>query len=207
MRHPSRFGLSRVGVRASLPSMRLTRHWMSCRILYDRLQSTVAPTNPYALSSAAHLASLASSSSAASTSSNPNAPPSILAPPSYPLADPAAPELFLRQLDAQKLAALDQPGAAASHVEYGERPVDGIAGEGDAAKEHRALMAAGGPVNGQANGGGGNAVQAAMQAAADAAAAAAGSSGDVAASSAAVPQAVELAQAQAQAQQMQVDEA
>ncbi|GAA5925504.1 hypothetical protein JCM3775_001427 [Rhodotorula graminis] len=163
-------------------------------ILYDRLQSTVAPTNPYALSSALHLASLASSSTA-STSSDPNAPPSILAPPSYPLADPAAPDLFLRQLDAQKLAALEQPPAGGStHVEYGERPIDGIAGEQAAAREHRALMAAGGPVNGQAAHG--NGVQAAVQAA--------GASGaGAAAPEAAVPQAVEPAQAE----QMQVDKA
>lgn len=168
-----------------------------CSILYDRLQGTVAPTNPYALSSASHLASLASSS-AASTSSDPNAPPSILAPPSYPLADPAAPELFLRQLDAQKLAALEQaPAGGATHVEYGERPIDGIAGEAAAAKEHRALMAAGGPVNGEAALG--NGVQAAVEAAAAAGASGAGA----AAPPAAVPQAVELAPTE----QMQVDQA
>ncbi|GAA5823235.1 hypothetical protein JCM3770_000092 [Rhodotorula araucariae] len=145
-------------------------------ILYDRLQGTVAPTNPYALSSAAHLASLASSS----TSTDPNAPPSILAPPSYPLADPAAPELFLRQLDAQKLAALEQQPDSVTHVEFGERPVDGIVGEGDAAMQHRALLAAGGPANGHGG---------------------AGPSGAAAAPAlAAVPQAMELAHAQAQAQ-------
>ncbi|GAA5836157.1 hypothetical protein JCM9279_002212 [Rhodotorula babjevae] len=166
-------------------------------ILYDRLQGIVAPTNPYALSSASHLASLASS--AASTSSDPNAAPSILAPPSYPLADPAAPDLFLRQLDAQKLAALEQaPAGGATHVEYGERPVDGIAGEAAAAREHRALMAAGGPVNGEAALG--NGVQAAVLAAAATEASGAGAAAPAAA---AVPQAVELAPTE----QMQVDQA
>ncbi|GAA5884691.1 hypothetical protein JCM6882_005352 [Rhodosporidiobolus microsporus] len=115
-------------------------------ILYDRLQSTTAPTNPYALSSAAHLSTLASSSDP-STSAASGAPPSILAPPSYPLAYPAAPGLFLKQLDAQKLAAL-QRGNGTTTTEYSEQPVQGVAGEGQAAREHAALMAAGGAVNG-----------------------------------------------------------
>ncbi|GAA5821314.1 hypothetical protein JCM11251_004565 [Rhodosporidiobolus azoricus] len=117
-------------------------------ILYDRLQSTAAPTNPYALSSAMHLSALASSSSSDPSTSNPNAPPSILSAPSYPLADPAAPDLFLKQLDAQKLAAIQRGNGSTTTTEYSEQPVQGVAGEGRAAKEQEALMAAGGPVNG-----------------------------------------------------------
>ncbi|GAA6038941.1 hypothetical protein JCM8097_000584 [Rhodosporidiobolus ruineniae] len=120
-------------------------------ILYDRLQSTVAPTNPYALSSATHLSALASSSAPP----DPNAPPSILATPSYPLADPAAPELFLKQLDAQKLGALQHQNGTTS-TKHGEVPVAGVAGEAEAAREQAALLAAGGPVNGQAGAGGAN---------------------------------------------------
>ncbi|BGP14620.1 hypothetical protein JCM10213_002212 [Rhodosporidiobolus nylandii] len=115
-------------------------------ILYDRLQSTVAPTNPYSLSSAAHFASLASSSDPSSSSA---APPSILAPPNYPLADPAAPELFLKQLDAQKLAAL-QRGNGATTSSYGQQPFAGVAGEAQAAQDHRASV--GETANGAANG-------------------------------------------------------
>ncbi|GAA6002168.1 hypothetical protein JCM10207_003106 [Rhodosporidiobolus poonsookiae] len=116
-------------------------------ILYDRLQSTTAPTNPYALSSAKHLSTLASSSTA-STSTEPAAPLSILSTPSYALADPSAPNLFLQQLDGQKLAALQQANGGGAAGTYGEQPNVGVAGEGQAAKEHEALLAAGGPVNG-----------------------------------------------------------
>ncbi|GAA5873565.1 hypothetical protein JCM1840_005962 [Sporobolomyces johnsonii] len=110
-------------------------------ILYDRLQSNTAPSNPFALSSAAHLATVASSA----PPSAPGAPPSILTAPSYPLADPSAPSLFLKQLDAQKLAALQRGGDGG----FGERPHSGVAGEGQKAREEAALMAAGGPINGE----------------------------------------------------------
>ncbi|EMS25913.1 uncharacterized protein RHTO_00341 [Rhodotorula toruloides NP11] len=117
-------------------------------ILYDRLQGTVAPTNPYALHTVTHLSNLAASSSSAP--SDPSAPPSILAPPSYALTDPAAPSLFLRQLDAQKLAALQH---AAVPTEYGEKPLEGVVGEQQAQRDHKALLTAGGAVNGRAQAG------------------------------------------------------
>ncbi|GAA5961001.1 hypothetical protein JCM3765_006498 [Sporobolomyces pararoseus] len=110
-------------------------------ILYDRLQKTTAPTNPYALSSAAHLSTLASSSASTSQSTN-NQPPSILANPSYPLADPEAPSLFLKQLDAQKLAALQRGEGG-----FGELPKAGVEGEGVVAKEEKELLSAGPPVD------------------------------------------------------------
>ncbi|GAA6025985.1 hypothetical protein JCM11491_000589 [Sporobolomyces phaffii] len=109
-------------------------------ILYDRLQKTTAPTNPYALSSAAHLSHLAAASSSTSTS-QPNAPPSILDAPSYPLADPAAPALYLKQLDAQKLAAIQRGEAG-----FGEMPKTGVKGEGAQAREVHELLSAGPPV-------------------------------------------------------------
>ncbi|GAA5898488.1 uncharacterized protein JCM6883_003332 [Sporobolomyces salmoneus] len=119
-------------------------------ILYDRLQNTTAPTNPYALSSAAHLSTLASTTSQSTS----NGPPSILSTPSYPLADPEAPSLFLKQLDAQKLAALQRGEAG-----FGEMPKAGVQGEGAKEQEEKDLLAAGPPVvvgqNGQqANGAG-----------------------------------------------------
>ncbi|GAA5976486.1 hypothetical protein JCM5350_001707 [Sporobolomyces pararoseus] len=110
-------------------------------ILYDRLQNTTAPTNPYALSSAAHLSTFASSSASTSQSSS-NQPPSILTTPSYPLADPEAPALFLKQLDAQKLAALQRGEAG-----FGEIPKAGVEGEGAVAKEEKELLSAGPPVD------------------------------------------------------------
>lgn len=169
------------------------------RILYDRLQSTVAPTNPYALSSAAHLSTLASSS----TSTDPHAPPTILAAPPYPLADPAAPDLFLKQLDAQKLAALEQGAGAATRTEYGERPIEGVVGEAEAGAQQRALLQAGGPVNGHgvpmAGGSGAAATGAAQEQPHPSGLSA------PAAPPAAVPQAVEVSHAQAQ--QMQIDHA
>ncbi|GAA5868382.1 hypothetical protein JCM3774_003274 [Rhodotorula dairenensis] len=122
-------------------------------ILYDRLQSTVAPTNPYALSSAAHLATLASSSSssaataaAGSSSSTGGMPPTILQAPAYALADPEAPALFLRQLDAQKLAALQHSAGREGGLEFGAKPVEGVVGEAERAHQHQRLLAAGGAV-------------------------------------------------------------
>lgn len=117
---------------------------LTCRpdrnsILYDRLQSTVAPTNPYALSSAAHLATLASSSSSTS-----NVLPTILQTPSYPLADPQAPTLFLKQVDAQKLAAVQHGVAIEMNLDFGAKPVEGIDGEAQKAREHERLLEAGG---------------------------------------------------------------
>ncbi|GAA5829632.1 hypothetical protein JCM5353_003107 [Sporobolomyces roseus] len=157
-------------------------------ILYDRVTSTTAPTNPYALSSAAHLSTLASSSSS-------QQPPSILSHPAYPLADPSAPSLYLKQLDAQKLAALQRGEAG-----FGEMVKAGVEGEGEKEREEKALLSAGGEVggtNGLMNG--------------------AASGGT---SSAAVPQAVEVSQSQSnpqaqptpvaattEQQQMQVDHA
>ncbi|GAA5938440.1 uncharacterized protein JCM15063_000736 [Sporobolomyces koalae] len=108
-------------------------------ILYDRLKDTTAPTNPYGLSSAAHLATLASSTEPTASTSQPA---SILAKPTYPLADPTAPDLFLRQLDAQKLAALQRGEAG-----FGEIPRAGVEGEGAPAKEEQALLNAGPPVD------------------------------------------------------------
>ncbi|KWU42132.1 hypothetical protein RHOSPDRAFT_21731 [Rhodotorula sp. JG-1b] len=173
-------------------------------ILYDRLQSTVAPTNPYALSSAAHLATLASSASSSSSSSAAsNVPPTILQTPSYPLADPEAPTLFLQQLDAQKLAAV-QHGVGAG-IEFGAKPVEGIEGEAQQKREHERLLKAGG---------GGGGVIAEPQQEAQAATVAAGGSGGAAAPSAgqesttaaAVPlQAVEVPPP-ADAQPMQTDQ-
>ncbi|GAA6004809.1 uncharacterized protein JCM10292_002523 [Rhodotorula paludigena] len=168
-------------------------------ILYDRLQSTVAPTNPYALSSAAHLSTLASSS----TSTDPNAPATILAAPPYPLADPAAPDLFLKQLDAQKLAALEQGAGAATRTEYGERPIEGVVGEAEAGAQQRALLEAGGPVNGHGGTMAGGSGAAATGAAQDQPHPSGLSA--PAAPPAAVPQAVEVSHAQAQ--QMQIDHA
>ncbi|GAA5831887.1 hypothetical protein JCM3766R1_000139 [Sporobolomyces carnicolor] len=107
-------------------------------ILYDRLQKTTAPTNPYALSSAAHLATLASTSSSQPSNGQP---PSILSTPSYPLADSEAPGLFLKQLDAQKLAALQRGEGG-----FEELPKAGVQGEGQQAKEEQDLLAAGPPV-------------------------------------------------------------
>ncbi|BGP23355.1 hypothetical protein Rt10032_c02g0902 [Rhodotorula toruloides] len=160
-------------------------------ILYDRLQGTVAPTNPYALHTVAHLSNLAASTSSAP--SNPSAPPSILAPPFYALADPSAPSLFLRQLDAQKLAAL-QHGVVPT--EYGEKPLEGVAGETHPQRELGALLAAGGPVNGhaQAEQASGSEVHGSAMHAPDA-------------PQAAVPQAVEVSHQQAQqiGEQMAVD--
>jgi hypothetical protein len=173
-------------------------------ILYDRLQSTVAPTNPYALSSAAHLATLASSSSSASTSSSVNAPPTILQTPSYPLADPQAPTLFLQQLDAQKLAAVQHGvvggGVSGTNLEFGAKPVEGVEGEAQQAREHEKLLKAGGGAIME------------PQEEAQAATAAAGRSGGAVATSAvhgtgteppaaAVPQAVGASQADAQPMQ------
>jgi hypothetical protein len=129
-------------------------------ILYDRLQSSVAPTNPYSLSSAAHLSTLASSSdpsSSAAAAIAAGVPPSILSAPSYPLADPSAPDLFLKQLDAQKLAAMQQANAGSGA--FGEAPNQGIKGESQGAMELSSLLAAGGPAIGEAahasNGSGG----------------------------------------------------
>ncbi|GAA5967388.1 hypothetical protein JCM11641_000530 [Rhodosporidiobolus odoratus] len=162
-------------------------------VLYDRLQTTTVPTNPYALSSASHLSALASSSNPSPSSSA--AAPSILAPPSYPLADPAASELFLKQLDAQKLAALQRNGS--STAQFGEQPFLGIAGEKREAHQHAALLAAGGPVE-RAAGAGTNG----HLAAGAGMGMVAGSCSEQAAPAAAVPQAVPLHQAQA----MQVDQ-
>ncbi|BGP01326.1 hypothetical protein RTG_01200 [Rhodotorula toruloides ATCC 204091] len=160
-------------------------------ILYDRLQGTVAPTNPYALHTVTHLSNLAASSSSAP--SDPSAPPSILATPSYALADTSAPSLFLRQLDAQKFAALQH---AAVPTEYGEKPLEGVVGEQQAQREHQALLAAGGAVNGHAQAG---------QAAGQAQGQAHGSAMHAPdAPHAAVPQAVEVSHQQAQ--QMAVDQ-
>lgn len=86
------------------------------RVLYDRLQTTTTPSNPYALHSAPHLSALASNPSSA-------LPPTILDKPSYPLADPQAPQLFLQQLDARKLAAVK------NGEEFGARPLEGVEGE------------------------------------------------------------------------------
>ncbi|GAA5855505.1 hypothetical protein JCM8547_007862 [Rhodosporidiobolus lusitaniae] len=119
-------------------------------ILYDRLQQTTAPTNPYALSSATHLSNLASSSDPSSSTSA-GLPPSILSKPSYPLADPGAPDLFLKQLDAQKLAALQHQNGSTS-TQFGEQPAVGVAGEGRGAMELAALLAPGGEQNGAAEG-------------------------------------------------------
>lgn len=88
----------------------------SLRILYDRLQSTTTFTNPFALHTTPHLSSLPVASTSA-------APPTILDTPSYPLAQPGAPEVFLQSLDAKKLAAL-KGGEV-----WGGRPVVGVAGE------------------------------------------------------------------------------
>ncbi|GAA6058635.1 hypothetical protein JCM10212_004046 [Sporobolomyces blumeae] len=123
-------------------------------ILYDRLQNTAAPTNPYALSSAQHLSKLASdpSASASSSSASSNAPqpppPSILANPPYPLVDPSAPSLFLKQLDAQKLAAVQNAEGG-----FGATPQSGVAGEGQPAHELKDLLAAAPEPQGQARNG------------------------------------------------------
>lgn len=90
------------------------------RILYDRLQSTVAPSNPYALHTVPHLSSLPRH---ATTSADPSAPPSILDQPTYPLADPSAPGRFLEQLNGAKLRAVE--GAE----RWGDRPQVGVVGE------------------------------------------------------------------------------
>ncbi|GAA5975971.1 hypothetical protein JCM10908_005342 [Rhodotorula pacifica] len=176
-------------------------------ILYDRLQSTVAPTNPYALSSAAHLSTLAASSSSSSASTSAALPPNILQPPSYPLADPQAPTLFLQQLDAQKLAALQHgPGA---EVDFAAKPVEGIVGEAQQAREHERLMAAGGAIEAPAAAAdsqaaaaaaaeGGSASTTTTSAAQDVTAAAGGQEQTAPASAAAVPQAVEVSPAAAQ---------
>ncbi|POY72680.1 hypothetical protein BMF94_4509 [Rhodotorula taiwanensis] len=174
-------------------------------ILYDRLQSTVAPTNPYALSSAAHLSTVAQSSSSSSSANatQSGAPPSILQTPSYPLADPEAPTLFLRQLDAQKLAAV-QHGAGAD-VEFGAKPFEGVAGEGKQAMEHRSLMAAGGDVEDDAKPAAADDGVPANGATDEADHAAVAAPAPAPAAPAAVPQAIEVSHAQAQ--EMTVDQA
>lgn len=57
------------------------------------------------------------------TASTSALPPSITDKPTYPLADPWAPDLFLQQLNAQKLAAVKAGDP------FGARPVEGIEGE------------------------------------------------------------------------------
>lgn len=84
-------------------------------ILYDRLQSSAQPTNPFALHAAPHLLALGSQA----------LPASILDPAPYPLANPQGPDLYLQELDARKLAAVRDGD------EFGQRPEFGIAGEQD----------------------------------------------------------------------------
>lgn len=100
-------------------------------ILYDRLQSSAQPTNPFALRCVPHLNAVITPS--------PNTgppPPSIFVPPTaYTLADPQGPALYLQDLDARKLAAVKQAD------EWGSRPEVGIAGE-----EERKLARAVSPV-------------------------------------------------------------
>ncbi|ORY88773.1 hypothetical protein BCR35DRAFT_301100 [Leucosporidium creatinivorum] len=105
-------------------------------VLYDRLQTTTTPSNPYALRTAPHLTALAASNPTPSTS---NLPPTILDKPNYPLADPQAPDLFLQQLDAQKLAAVKNA------EQFGGRPVEGVEGERkpDIGQGQAAVLAAG----------------------------------------------------------------
>ncbi|KAK4699922.1 hypothetical protein P7C70_g6333, partial [Phenoliferia sp. Uapishka_3] len=79
-------------------------------ILYDRLQSSAQPTNPFALHSTPHLSSLPQ-------------PPSIFHPSPVPLANPHGPELYLKELDARKLKAVKEGDV------WGERPELGIEGE------------------------------------------------------------------------------
>lgn len=157
------------------------------------METTVAPTNPYALSSAAHLSTLAASPDAAAT--KPGAPPTILQTPSYDLADPEAPALFLRQLDAQKLAAVQHgPGA---DVEFGAKPAEGIAGESQQAREHKSLLAAGGSLEETGEGAATGAEAPAAAGGSGTGGAAAGSNGERA-SAAAIPQAIEVSHADAQ---------
>ncbi|KAL8280079.1 hypothetical protein RQP46_007409 [Phenoliferia psychrophenolica] len=92
-------------------------------ILYDRLQSSAQPTNPFALHAHPHLSSLPSTSLLSTSSSHPIVPPSILHPAPYPLANPDGPELYLQELDARKLAAIK------AGDEFGTRPELGISGE------------------------------------------------------------------------------
>ncbi|KAM0788158.1 hypothetical protein ACM66B_001320 [Microbotryomycetes sp. NB124-2] len=117
-------------------------------ILYDRVQQTTVPTNPYALRSATHLAELArqpqppqtaagTTTTAASidnnTSASRNTPPTILDTPAYPTIDAQPRETFLRQLDATKLRLVTQN----PQTQLGDNPVHGIKGERQVLDERR----------------------------------------------------------------------
>lgn len=54
--------------------------------------------------------------------------------PSYTLANPAAPDLYLKELDARKLAALH------SAAPFGSRPVAGVEGETNGTNGNGMLM-------------------------------------------------------------------
>lgn len=106
----------------NIQRLRVERSWVHLaicavltarRILYDRLQSTTTPTNPYAL----HTRHLAGPPSSAG-------PPTILQTPTYPLLNPDAPAAFVAELE-QRTRMSDESRTE----EFATRSQHGIAGE------------------------------------------------------------------------------
>ncbi|KAK4050138.1 hypothetical protein OIV83_003709 [Microbotryomycetes sp. JL201] len=99
-------------------------------ILYDRLQQTTAPTNPYALKSSTHLAHLAKKMQSdqadqATSSTMHEKPPTILDNPSYATKQEHPRQTLLGKLDEIKLKVVAQNPQA----EFGSEPVQGVKGE------------------------------------------------------------------------------
>ena len=81
-------------------------------ILYDRLQASETPTNPFSLHSEPHLAALAPKDKPASTRDAPT----------YALENPEKLDTFLKAMDAKKLSAVQ-----AGTDSFAERPNPGVA--------------------------------------------------------------------------------
>ncbi|KAK4048605.1 hypothetical protein OIO90_005775 [Microbotryomycetes sp. JL221] len=96
-------------------------------ILYDRLQQTTVPTNPYALKTVEHLLKLAQQQGSAR---DPAAPDSILDEPKYTTSagnDLMPRDTFLRQLDETKIKLVKHN----SQAEFGQTSRHGVKGEQD----------------------------------------------------------------------------